>query len=101
MVEVKSLQIFDRSFIGLYLHLPGYPMYMIMSTKTILAQNMLDIHYFRKELPVSVIICEYHYGFQAMLNAKVIAMNDAAEAHGVTLEMKGKEALRLCENRSS
>ncbi len=101
MVEVKSLQLFDKSFIGMYLHLPGYPLYMIISTKTILAQNMLDINYFRKELPVSVIICEYRYGFQAMLNAKVIAMNDAARAHGVTLEMKGKEALRLCENSTS
>jgi len=98
MVEVKSICLFQKSFIGIRLHLPGYPSYLIISTKTILAQNMFDIHYFQKDFPVAVIITEYRYGFEAMLNARVIAMNEAAGRKGVTLMMNGKEALLLCEN---
>lgn len=97
MVEVKSICIAQKSFIGVRLHLPAYPSYLIVSTKTILAQNLFDINYFQKTNQVAVIITEYRHGFEAMLNAKVIAANDAAKAHGVTLTMNGKEALLLCE----
>lgn len=98
MVEIKSIQLFQKSFLGMHLHLPGYPLYLIMSTKTILAQTMFDIRYFRKDCPVAVVLTEYRYGFEAMLTAKVIAMNEVAKAHGVTLMMNGKEALLLCES---
>jgi len=97
MVEIKSIQLFQKSFIGMHLHLPGYPLYLIISTKTIVAQNMFDIRYFQKDRPVAVIITEYRYGFESMLHAPIIAMNEVARQHGVTPEMKGKEALLLCE----
>lgn len=71
---------------------------MIVTAKTILAQNMFQIQYFEKDADIAVIITEYHYGFDALLNARVIAMNEAAKAHGVTLMMNGKEALLLCES---
>lgn len=99
MVEIKSIQLFQKSFLGMHLHLPAYPVYLIMSTKSILVQNMFDISYFKKDCPVSVIVTEYRYGFDAMLNARVIAMNEQAKIHGVTLLMNGKEALLLCENQ--
>ena len=98
MVEVKRICAAERSFIGIHLHLPGYPSYMIVTAKTILAQNMFQIQYFEKDADIAVIITEYHYGFDALLNARVIAMNEAAKAHGVTLMMNGKEALLLCES---
>lgn len=98
MVEVKSICIAQKSFIGIRLHLPAYPSYLIVSTKTILAQNMFDIRYFQKPTNVAVIITEYRYSFEAMLNAKVIAINETAKVHGVTLMMNGKEALLLCES---
>ena len=98
MVEVKRICADEKSFIGIHLHLPGYPSYMIVTAKTILAQNMFQIQYFEKDADIAVIITEYHYGFDALLNARVIAMNEAAKAHGVTLMMNGKEALLLCES---
>ena len=98
MVEVKRICAAEKSFIGIHLHLPGYPSYMIVTAKTILAQNMFQIQYFEKGADIAVIITEYHYGFDALLNARVIAMNEAAKAHGVTLMMNGKEALLLCES---
>ena len=98
MVEVKRICAAEKSFIGIHLHLPGYPSYMIVTAKTILAQNMFQIQYFEKDADIAVIITEYHYGFDALLNARVIAMNEAAKAHGVTLMMNGEEALLLCES---
>lgn len=98
MVEVKRICVAKKSFIGIHLHLPAYPSYMIVTTKTILAQNMFQIQYFEKDADIAVIITEYRYGFDSMLNARVIAMNEAAKAHGVTLMMNGKEALLLCES---
>lgn len=98
MVEVKRICAAEKSFIGIHLHLPGYPSYMIVTAKTILAQNMFQIQYFEKDADIAVIITEYHYGFDALLNARVIVMNEAAKAHGVTLMMNGKEALLLCES---
>lgn len=101
MVEIKSIQLFQTSFLGMHLYLPGYPIYLIMSTKTILAQNMFDISYFHKDCPIAVILTDYQYGFEAMLNAPVIAMNEAAKNHGVDLKMNGREALLLCENQKN
>lgn len=49
MVEVKSICIAQKSFIGVRLHLPAYPSYLIVSTKTILAQNLFDINYFQNQ----------------------------------------------------
>lgn len=97
MVEVKSICVDQKSFIGVRLHLPAYPSYLIVSTKTILAQDMFDIDYFHKPNNVAVIITEGRYGFEHMLHANVTAMNAAAKACGVTLRMSGKEALLLCE----
>lgn len=98
MVEIKSIQLLQTSLLGMHLHLPGYPLYLIMSTNVILASQMFDIRYFHKDVPVAVIITEYRYGFDAMLNALVIAMNDVAKENGVTTMMTGKEALLLCVN---
>lgn len=102
MVEIKSIQISKKSFMGIHMHLPGNPVYLIMSTKTILAQNMFDIDYFNRGVGnVSIILTAYHYGFEPMLKAPVIAMNEEAKQHGVRLEMSGKEALLLCEEEEN
>lgn len=101
MVEIKSMEISNKSFLGIHLHMPGYPMYFIMSTKTILAQNMFDIHRFQREHSnVSVILTDHHFGLEKMLQARVVAMNEVAMAHGVTLSMNGEEAILLCESEA-
>lgn len=99
MVEIKSIQVFQKSFLGIQMQLPGYPLFLLMSTKVIMAQNMFDIAYFEKENNISVVILDYRYGFEAMLDAPVIAVNEVARLHGVALQMRGKEALLLCETK--
>ena len=54
MVEVKRICAAEKSFIGIHLHLPGYPSYMIVTAKTILAQNMFQIQYFEKDADIAV-----------------------------------------------
>ena len=98
MVDVKSIEITQKSFLGIHVHLPHYPLYIIMSTKTILASDMLDIAYFdHVQKPVAVILTNQQQNFDALLEAPVIAMNARAEALGVQRGMRGKEALMLCE----
>ncbi|MCI9313188.1 MAG: hypothetical protein HFE68_07525 [Erysipelotrichaceae bacterium] len=101
MVEVKSIHLQNKAFIGMHLQLPTYPVYLITSTKTILTQQMFDIRYFQKERSIAVIITEYRYGFEALLHAPVIAMNEIARRRGVTTMMSGKEALLLCEAKKA
>ena len=60
-----------------------------------------DIRYFQKERSIAVIITEYRYGFEALLHAPVIAMNEIARRRGVTTMMSGKEALLLCEAKKA
>lgn len=98
MVDVKSIQIMQKSFLGIHVHLPHHPLYLIMSTKTILAPDMLDIAYFDKQKkPVAVVLTADNHSFEALLSAPVVAMNKIAEQKGVCIQMKGKEALMLCE----
>lgn len=99
MVEIKSMQVDKKSFLGIHMHLPGYPLYLIMSTDVILAQNMFDIRYFHKENGVAVILVAYAYGFEAVVQEPVIGMNEVAKQRGVLIGMSGKEALLLCENK--
>lgn len=99
MVEIKSMQVHQDSFLGIHMHLPGYPLYLIMSTKAILAQEMFDIQYFHKEKPIAVMLVPYCHGFEEVLEAPIIAMNEAARRKGVSLHMLGKEALLLCEGK--
>lgn len=99
MVEIKSIHVMQHSFMGIHMYMPGYPLYLLMSTKTILAPEMFDITCFQKDNHVAVILVSYRYGFEAILNGRVCAMNEVAKQHGVRLQMQGKEALMLCENK--
>ena len=98
MVEVKSIKSGDEYYVGIHLQLPQYPMYMIVSCKVILAQNMYAIDFFDKQdKKPAVILVQYGYGFDSMLYGEVTDMNSIASAYGVRLGMNGKEALKLCE----
>lgn len=99
MVEVKSIKSGNEYYVGIHLQLPQYPAYLIVSCKTILAQELFDIAFFEKEdKQTAVIIVQYGIGFDSMLYGKVIARNKKAEHAGVMIGMNGKEALQLCEN---
>lgn len=98
MVELRSIQIDEVSFIGVYLNLPHYPLHLIVSTHTILAQNAFSIAFFEHENKrAAVILCQYVFGFEGLLNSKVIEYNTYAEKKGVMKGMCGKEAMMLCE----
>lgn len=98
MVEVKSIKIDKEYYIGIHLQLPQYPTYLIVSCKTILAQEMFEKSFFEKEdKHTAVIFVQYGYGFDSMLYGEVIDMNEIALSAGVHKGMSGKEALKLCE----
>lgn len=98
MVELRSIQFEGFHFIGVYLNLPHYPIHMIVSTHTILAQNNFSITFFNDEdKTAAVIICRYTFGFDGLLDSEVIDYNLQAEAKGVVKGMNGREAMVLCE----
>lgn len=98
MVEVKNIKINQHHFIGIYLNLPQYPIHFIISTHAILAQNNFSLDYFeQQDKHVAVIICEYSFGFDGLLDSVVTQMNTIALEKGVIQGMKAKEALLLCE----
>lgn len=102
MVEVKSLMVGQYHFAGIYINLPQYPIHFIISTHTILAQDNFSMDYFeRLDRPVAVILCRYTFGFSAILESEIVAMNHIAKEQGVTCGMKAKDAVILCEEGQS
>lgn len=98
MVEVKSIKIDKEYYVGIHLLLPQYPTYLIVSCKTILAQEMFDKKFFEKDdKHTAVVLVEHGYGFDSLLYGEVSAMNEIAKQMGVYIGMLGKEALKLCE----
>ncbi len=98
MVEIKSIKLKENHFMGIQILLPGYPMFMITSTHSVLATNMFDISFFEKEgRHIAVALTSYCYGFHELQEANIIAMNEVARKKGVKIGMTGKEALYLCE----
>lgn len=98
MVEIKNIKVNEFHFMGIQILLPGYPLFMITSTHSVLATHMFDISYFEKgERNVAVMLTSYCYGFKELQEAHVIAMNEIAQNKGVQIGMAGKEALYLCE----
>lgn len=98
MVEVKNIRIEDCDFYGVYLNLPQYPIHIIMSTRSILAQNNFALDYFENgDKHVAVILCRYTFGFQGLLTSEVVALNQKASDFGVKKGMMAKEALILSE----
>lgn len=99
MVEIKRLRIQEQDFIGIYLKLPRYPIHLIVSTHTILASDALSISHFEDEnKDTAIMLCQYCYGFDGLLNSEVKGINQIAKQAGVNVGMKAKEALMLCEN---
>ena len=101
MVEIKSIQLPDTSLLGMHLHLPGYPIDLIMSTKAILVQQMFDRTYFQKANDIAIIQIEGGHGFASMLASKVCAMNEYARKRHVKIGMSAKEALLICEKEDN
>lgn len=98
MIEVRSMHVENFHFIGIYMNLPQYPIHLILSTHTILAQNNFSITFFESnDKRIAVILCEYVFGFDGLLNSVVVERNTIAEKKGVEKGMYAREALMLCE----
>lgn len=102
MIEVKNIQVQGHHFMGVYLNLPQYPIHLIISTHTILAQDSFAIDYFENmNKSVAVVLCHNAFGFNNLLASNVIGMNQIAKNKGVTLDMPAEEAIVLCEETQS
>lgn len=100
MVEIKNIKIGDEPYLGIHMYLPRTPLFILMSTKTILAQDMFSIDYFEDKPSVCVILTHYGFGFDTLVNGEVVACNESARQHHVCLGMKGSDALALCEKEA-
>lgn len=96
MVDIQQVNVGKYSFLGIRLYLSHYPIHLLMSTRSIIVQQMFDINYFQKP-ECAVCMCEKGTNCIELLNKKVIAMNQTARDKGVMLHMTVKEALYLCE----
>ena len=55
-------------------------------------------YYFeRLNRPVAVLLCRYTFGFAGILDSEIMSMNHIAKEKGVTIGMKAKDAVILCE----
>lgn len=91
MLEWKTIKLEGKTFIGMHMILPRQGVYLITSTKCILAGNLFDIHHLS---PASaVFIMEKSKSFSDLLTSKVVAMNEYAKKQHYHLGMSGKEVL--------
>ena len=98
MIEVRSIHVEQYHFIGVYMNLPQYPIHLILSTHTILAQDNFSISFFEAaDKRIAVILCEYVFGFDGLLNSVVSQRNQIAMYKGVEKGMDARKALLLCE----
>lgn len=91
MLEWKSIRINDKRFIGMHIILPRQAVYIISSTKCILAGKVFNIQNMTKSS--CVFIMSESSSFEKLLTSKVIAMNTKAEEMGYHYGMSGKEVL--------
>lgn len=94
MVEIKTIHIQENSFIGILLKLPKNMIYMITSTRCILAGEQFDINYFNRVKKQSrIVLVEDCDDFEDLLTSRVVKISDAAKALGVQEGMSGEAAL--------
>lgn len=98
MIEIHSMPVEKYSFLGIYMQLPQYPIYLLVSMHVILAPICFSKEYFNcLDKKVAVILVKSSFSFESLLECEIVSYNDFAQQIGVTAKMKGKEALLLCE----
>lgn len=98
MIEIHSMPVEKYSFVGIYMKLPQYPIYLLVSMHVILAPVCFSKEYFdHSDKIVAVILVKSSLDFKSLLESEVVSYNEFAQQIGVNTTMKGKEALLLCE----
>jgi len=95
MIEVSPISIEDKTAVGLRAELPNSPpLVMIIGQRGIVACGFINIDAAEK-FNVAAAMVSGVKTFDDVLNAKVKAATSKAQALGVKVGMKGKEAIRL------
>ena len=97
MIEIHSIAVEKYSFLGIYMKLPQYPIYFLVSMHVILAPLCFSKEYFDRLDKKCLILVKSSLGFKNLLDSEVVSYNGFAQKIGVNTTMKGKEALLLCE----
>lgn len=91
MLEWKTIRLADKSFIGMQMLLPRQKVYLISSTKCILAGKIFNLDNMTKNS--CVFIMAKSNSFEELLSSNVIEMNKKATDMGYQKGMSGKEVL--------
>lgn len=91
MLEWKTIHLENKNFIGMHIMLPKQQIFIITSTKCLLVGEMFNIE---KLSPTSsVFVMEKSNSFNALLESRVLMMNQYAISSGYSKKMKGREIL--------
>jgi len=96
MINVAQLKIDDKTALGLLMELPESPapLVMIIARLGFVCCGFLNIEAAEK-LNVAAAMVSGVKNFDDVLNAEVRAVTSKAQAQGIKIGMKGKEALKL------
>ena len=91
MIDLKSILIEDKRVIGLQIKLPCTIFIFIFNSKGFLCGNSINMNFLNNE----TCICKVKNSstYEECLNSEVIECNKSALDKGITVGMKGKEAL--------
>jgi uncharacterized protein YunC (DUF1805 family) len=95
MIDVKPLQIDNKTATGLRVELPDSPpLVLIIGQKGFVACGFINIEAAEK-LNVSAATVSGVKNFDDVLNAEIKAATSRAQAQGVKVGMKGKDAIKV------
>lgn len=98
MLEWKTIKLEGKSFIGMHMILPRQGLYVITSTKCIIAGNLFDVTHLSPN--VAVCIMQRSKSYSELLESKVAVMNERARQLGYSERMNGKEVLLYQSNET-
>ena len=95
MIDVSSLKVNGKAYLGLHVDLPecSAPMLLIMAEKGLVMCGFLNIEATEK-LNVAAAVVSGVKTFEDVLNAQVKTITSKAKGFGVEIGMKGSDALK-------
>jgi len=94
MISIMSVKVYDKTCLGLRVELPGSPpLLLVVAEKGFVMCGFLNVEAAEK-LDVAAAVVSGVKSFEDVLNANVKAATSKAEALGVSVGMKGADALK-------
>lgn len=94
MVELKQLELKNKSVLGIQLLLPNMTMYFIVYQHHILCDESIDVRYLLDRSPtLSIMQVQVARGFADLLSQEIAFVSPRMKRCGIRNWMKGSDAL--------